>query len=438
MRAATAGRLAVASGPVAGQRQQQRGEAERPERGHVDDQPGEEPGDGSGDRPAEQRDRNEGDEQHVRTGAADRDRRERRHLHDRDEEHDQRDLRRRPRAHGLLVLADEHEDRVDAVEVGERLDLHLLPQVGVGLPHARHPPDRDPAGIERGELARAPAGGDDGVADRDLELLRDAVEDQRRGGCATVLDDAGGARLDVERRDRELLVGEQRHPRRARVDARHAAEEPVLGDDRSVERDAVVRADGDDDVLGEPAGRAGDDRRGEAGVVAREARPVAEREQCLELVVLVRGELVLDRLLPQRGVLLPELLGVRAGRQERVTPRVDVAKRLRDALAGDRERPQHGGSRALRGCDRTVVRLAEREGDQHEREHDEAPDDEPPPEGGVRSRGWLAGDGTPDVDAQHRRACGAMTGHSGRLYRPLPADGPADARLHAPAMHARD
>ena len=68
----------------------------------------------------------------------------------------------------------------------------------------------------------------------------------------------GGARLDVERRDRELLVGEQRHPRRARVDARHAAEEPVLGDDRRVERDAVVRADRDDDVLARslPVGRA--------------------------------------------------------------------------------------------------------------------------------------------------------------------------------------
>ena len=135
-----------------------------------------------------------------------------------------------------------------------------------------------------------------------------------------MLDDAGGAGLDVERRDGELLVGEQRHPRRARVDARHAAEEAVLGDDGRVERDPVVRADGDDDVLREAARRARDHRGGEARVVVREARPVAEREQRLELVVLVRGELVLDRLLAQRLVLLAQLLRVGASGEERVDP----------------------------------------------------------------------------------------------------------------------
>ena len=55
--APAARRLAVAAGPVAGEREQQRREAERPERGDVDDQPGGEPGDRTGDGAAQQRDR---------------------------------------------------------------------------------------------------------------------------------------------------------------------------------------------------------------------------------------------------------------------------------------------------------------------------------------------------------------------------------------------
>ena len=235
-----------------------------------------------------------------------------------------------------------------------------------------------------------------------------------------MLDDARRARLDVERRHRELLVGEQRHPRRAGVDPRHATEEPVLGDDRRVERDAVVRADRDDDVLREAARRTGDHRGGEARVVVREARPVAEREQRLELVVLVRGELVLDRLLAQRLVLLAKPLRVGARGEERIRPAVDVAERLRDrspAIVNGRRAAAAALSAEANG---PASGLPERERDQREREHDEHTHHDAPPEGGGRSRGGLAGGGTPDVDAQHRRACGAMTGHSGRLYRACP------------------
>ena len=79
------------------------------------------------------------------------------------------------------------------------------------------------------------------------------------------------SRLDVERRDGELLVGEQRDAGRARVDARHAAEESVRGDDGRVERDPVVRADRDDDrpARTPPVGRA-ITARSEAVVVVRE------------------------------------------------------------------------------------------------------------------------------------------------------------------------
>ena len=57
--------LAVAAGPVAGEREQERREAERPERRDVDDQAGGEPGDRPGDGAAKQRDRDERDEQDV-------------------------------------------------------------------------------------------------------------------------------------------------------------------------------------------------------------------------------------------------------------------------------------------------------------------------------------------------------------------------------------
>ena len=65
MGAVAAGRLAVAADPVAGEREQERGEPERPERRGVDEQPGEEAADGADDRAAEERDRDERDEQEV-------------------------------------------------------------------------------------------------------------------------------------------------------------------------------------------------------------------------------------------------------------------------------------------------------------------------------------------------------------------------------------
>ena len=75
--AVAAGRLAVAADPVAGDREQQRGDAERPEVRRVDEQPGPEAGDGAEDRAAQQRDAEQRDEQEVRRAAEDVDRVER-------------------------------------------------------------------------------------------------------------------------------------------------------------------------------------------------------------------------------------------------------------------------------------------------------------------------------------------------------------------------
>ena len=86
MRAVAAGRLAVAPDPVAGEGQDERREAERAERRGVDDEPREEAADGSGDAAAEQRDRDERDEQDVGDGAEDMSLREDRDLGDRCDE----------------------------------------------------------------------------------------------------------------------------------------------------------------------------------------------------------------------------------------------------------------------------------------------------------------------------------------------------------------
>ena len=94
------------------------------------------------------------------------------------------------------------------------------------------------------------------------------------------------------------------------------------------------------------------------------------------------GEPALGDLLPERLVLLPELLRVRARVVEAVDPGVGVAERLCEPVGRDLERAQHRGRPFLRARDRAVVRVPERERHENEREQHEAAHDEPAPEGG--------------------------------------------------------
>ena len=86
MRAVASGRLAVASDPVAGDREDERREPEPAERRGVDEQAGEEPGARADDGSAEQRDGNERHEQHVGDAVEDVYLREDRDLQDRRDE----------------------------------------------------------------------------------------------------------------------------------------------------------------------------------------------------------------------------------------------------------------------------------------------------------------------------------------------------------------
>ena len=85
MRAVAAGRLSVATDPVAGEREHERREPKRAERCRIDEEPCEEASDGARDAAAQQGERDERDEQKVGDGAEDvglgedRDLRNRRH-----------------------------------------------------------------------------------------------------------------------------------------------------------------------------------------------------------------------------------------------------------------------------------------------------------------------------------------------------------------------
>ena len=80
VRAVAGGRLAVAAAPVADERQQQRRDAERPERRRVEQQAGPEAGRRADDRARQERDERDRDEDDVGAAAADLQRREDREL----------------------------------------------------------------------------------------------------------------------------------------------------------------------------------------------------------------------------------------------------------------------------------------------------------------------------------------------------------------------
>ena len=235
--AVAAGRLAVAPGPVAGERVEQRRDAERVEREHVDEEAAEEAGDGADDRPAQQRDREQREQEHVGDAAGDVERREQRHLQQGRDEDDRGDDRALAEAHGSSGdgrRGTSTTHRVEGGEVDVGLDQHLLPEIGAEPADEGDASDRDPLRVERRERAGAPAGGDDLVADVDDLALRDTVERERVAGLA-VHDDAGRPRPQVDGGDGALLVGEQADARGAAGHLRDRADEAVRRHDRRVD-----------------------------------------------------------------------------------------------------------------------------------------------------------------------------------------------------------
>src|SRR5919201_949536 len=94
------GRLAVAPDPVAGDREEKRRDAERVQVGRVDHEPRAESSDRAGDRPAQERDRDEGEQEQVRAPAEEGERGDDRDLDDRRDEQQHRRLRWLDRDHG--------------------------------------------------------------------------------------------------------------------------------------------------------------------------------------------------------------------------------------------------------------------------------------------------------------------------------------------------
>ena len=93
VRAVASGRLAVAADPEAGEREQERGEAERADLRDVEHEPGPEAGERSEDRAGRECDGDEEDEDEVGRAAEDSDRGDDRHLHDDGEEEEHRRFR---------------------------------------------------------------------------------------------------------------------------------------------------------------------------------------------------------------------------------------------------------------------------------------------------------------------------------------------------------
>ena len=177
---------------------------------------------------------------------------------------------------------------------------------------------------------------------------------------------------------------------------------------RCVQPDAVARAGGDQESLAERRLRAEHARVHRAVVL--EARQVLVAEQCLQVEVLLRCGLVPDRLERQPRVLLAQLLVLVLRRQQSVEPAVEVAERARDPLGADLEGAHRGRPDVLRAVQRPVVRLAEVDREEREREHDEDAHHHAAP-GRAAGSGGVRRGGTLDGTAQHRQSGGSVARH---------------------------
>ena len=295
-------------------------------------------------------------------------------------------------------------------DVDERLHLDLLVEVGVDLPDAGDGAERDAAREQRGEVAVAPAGGDDGVARRDDLILGDAIEHERVGAGAAVADDAGRARRQVEHRYGECPIGDEGHLGDGRGDLGHLPDESLLGDDGVVQAEPAVRAGGDGDALVELAGRAGDHGDRHRAVARREAGAVHVGEKAAQPGVLLRRGLVDDELASQVVHLRAQRTVLVTRRREAARPVGEIAEGERHLVGGNLERMQHLGAGALQVVHGAAARLAEVAGDQRERENDQAEHDEPPAQPATRALREARGNRTPG-GSEHGHAGGAVARH---------------------------
>ena len=232
-----AGRLRVPARPEPGQREDERGDAERAERHEVDDEAAGEAEHRARDRAAQEPERDDDDEEKVGRAARDDERGDDHDLQQRGDEDDSAKPRSdRADAHPPRSVGTSTMTASSGAEVDVRVDLDLLEEVGVGLPDARDPPDRDPLRIQRAQRAGAPAGGDDLVAAAHDVLLADAVEHERLARAPRVAHDPGRAGSQVDGRGGRLLVGQQLDAGRSRGHPRDDADEAVGGHDRVVRR----------------------------------------------------------------------------------------------------------------------------------------------------------------------------------------------------------
>ena len=183
---------------------------------------------------------------------------------------------------------------------------------------------------------------------------------------------------EIFRRNGDRLVGQQRHLRRRGRDLRNEADEPVLGDHGRVLDDALVRPGRDKDLLVVRVRGLSEHARGDSPVVVREARALEELQELAEPLVLLGGGLVLDELLRQLLDAPLELVPLRLRVDEVGGLTVGVLERAGYPLPCNLERREDGQPDTLSGVQPALVRLAEIDGDQDQRDDDQRSGHEPP------------------------------------------------------------
>ena len=198
----------------------------------------------------------------------------------------------------------------------------------------------------------------------------------------------GLLRREQAHADHDIGVGEQLDDRSRLLHFGDAADQARAGDDRHVDRDAVVRALVELERVLEVRERTGD----HTGIDAAECRPLRDLVEVGDHLELLLGVLLLRLLAPQRVDLGPELLVLLADVVvvPQAVPR--VAHRAEDPLGTVPDRAEHGRRAVTQALDRARAAEVQRE-DRHrgedQQDQREAGSSSAPREG-HGSRGCLA------------------------------------------------